>query len=82
VGGGGARRTPRLAARFADELNLPFASVAATARQFARVRAACEAAGRDPARIRVTCAPTRWSGTPGEVVARLRAVADAGASRT
>jgi alkanesulfonate monooxygenase SsuD/methylene tetrahydromethanopterin reductase-like flavin-dependent oxidoreductase (luciferase family) len=48
-GGGGARRTPRLAARFADEFNMPFASLAATARQFARVRAACEAAGRDPA---------------------------------
>jgi hypothetical protein len=36
-GGGGARRTPRLAARFADEFNMPFASLAATARQFARV---------------------------------------------
>ena len=28
VGGGGQRRTPRLAARFADEFNIPFASLA------------------------------------------------------
>jgi len=40
VGGGGPRRTPALAARFADEFNLPFASVADTGEQFARVRAA------------------------------------------
>ncbi|HEX8498395.1 MAG TPA: LLM class F420-dependent oxidoreductase [Actinomycetales bacterium] len=47
VGGGGAKRTPALAARFATEFNLPFAPVDAAATQFARVRAACEAAGRD-----------------------------------
>lgn len=46
VGGGGPRRTPALAARFADEFNLPFANLAPTAEQFARVRAACDAAGR------------------------------------
>jgi F420-dependent oxidoreductase-like protein len=46
VGGHGATRTPRLAARFADEFNMPFASVEDTERQFARVRAAAEEAGR------------------------------------
>ena len=46
LGGTGARRTPRLAARFADEFNVPFASVADSATVFARVREACEAAGR------------------------------------
>jgi F420-dependent oxidoreductase-like protein len=108
VGGGGARRTPELAARFADEFNIPFASVAATARQFQRVRAACEAAGRDPAGIVLSAAQTiccgateaevarraaaigrdrrdlrdnAVAGTPDEVVARLGAFAEAGASR-
>ncbi|MET8546114.1 LLM class F420-dependent oxidoreductase [Kitasatospora sp. NPDC004799] len=46
VGGLGPKRTPALAARFADEFNLPFASVEDTAAQFARVRAAVEQAGR------------------------------------
>jgi F420-dependent oxidoreductase-like protein len=46
VGGGGKRRTPRLAATYADEFNLPFASLAATQEQFGRVRAACEQTGR------------------------------------
>ncbi|MGW0389877.1 LLM class F420-dependent oxidoreductase [Streptomyces sp. NPDC003042] len=46
VGGHGARRTPRLAARYADEFNMPFASVADSERQFGRVREAAEEAGR------------------------------------
>jgi F420-dependent oxidoreductase-like protein len=48
VGGGGKKRTPRLAARYAGEFNAPFASAEDTARLFAGVRAACEEAGRDP----------------------------------
>ncbi|GAA4701994.1 LLM class F420-dependent oxidoreductase [Streptomyces youssoufiensis] len=46
IGGHGAVRTPRLAARYADEFNIPFASVEDSDRQFGRVRAAAEAAGR------------------------------------
>ncbi|MFD7921358.1 LLM class F420-dependent oxidoreductase [Streptomyces sp. NPDC059740] len=46
VGGHGAVRTPRLAARYADEFNIPFASVEDSERQFGRVRAAAEEAGR------------------------------------
>ncbi|MGX1759376.1 LLM class F420-dependent oxidoreductase [Streptomyces lydicus] len=46
VGGHGARRTPRLAAQYADEFNIPFASLEDSERQFGRVRAAAEAAGR------------------------------------
>ncbi|MFG1918643.1 LLM class F420-dependent oxidoreductase [Micromonospora sp. NPDC048898] len=49
LGGTGPKRTPRLAARYADEFNLPFASVPDTAAQFDRVRAACGEIGRDPA---------------------------------
>jgi F420-dependent oxidoreductase-like protein len=40
VGGLGARRTPQLAARFADEFNLPFVSAEESGRYFERVRAA------------------------------------------
>lgn len=46
VGGGGAKRTPRLAATFADEFNMPFASLTDTTAQFGRVREAAAATGR------------------------------------
>ncbi|WP_328308594.1 LLM class F420-dependent oxidoreductase [Streptomyces sp. NBC_00442] len=46
IGGHGATRTPRLAAQYADEFNIPFASIEDSERQFTRVRAAAEAAGR------------------------------------
>jgi F420-dependent oxidoreductase-like protein len=46
VGGRGAKRTPELAGRFADEFNMPFKSVAETATAFARVRAAAQRHGR------------------------------------
>lgn len=48
IGGHGKRRTPQLAARFADEFNVPFADTATTAAAFARVDAACEDLDRDP----------------------------------
>jgi F420-dependent oxidoreductase-like protein len=51
VGGSGKKRTPRLAARFASEFNVPFASAADNARLFAGVRDACEETGRDPASL-------------------------------
>jgi len=48
IGGGGAKRTPRLAAQYADEFNLPFSPLDGFRAQRDRVRAACEAIGRDP----------------------------------
>jgi F420-dependent oxidoreductase-like protein len=48
IGGKGKTRTPRLAARYASEFNVPFSSAADNARLFAGVREACEEAGRDP----------------------------------
>ncbi|ARQ68071.1 LLM class F420-dependent oxidoreductase [Streptomyces marincola] len=48
IGGMGKERTPRLAARYADEFNVPFVSVEDSAAQFGRVREAAEAAGRKP----------------------------------
>lgn len=48
IGGGGKTRTPRLAARYATEFNLPFASIDAFRAQRDNVREACETEGRDP----------------------------------
>jgi F420-dependent oxidoreductase-like protein len=48
IGGYGKTRTPRLAARYADEFNVPFAPPAGFADQRAVVAQACETAGRDP----------------------------------
>jgi len=57
VGGLGPRKTPALAARFADEFNYPFpGSVDTAAAQFDRVRAACKDAGRDPESLRYSAA--------------------------
>ena len=46
IGGHGAKRTPALAAKYASEFNIPFASVEDSERQFGRVRAAAEERGR------------------------------------
>ncbi len=46
VGGSGAKKTPRLAATFADEYNVPFASLDTITTQFDRVREAVDAVGR------------------------------------
>jgi alkanesulfonate monooxygenase len=51
VGGLGKKRTPELAARFADEFNVPFTDPDTAATQFERVDAACAALGRDPAQL-------------------------------
>lgn len=51
VGGLGTRRTPALAARFAAEFNVPFADPEMAGERFQGVRAACEAAGRDPGEL-------------------------------
>jgi len=57
VGGIGPRKTPALAARFADEFNYPFPdSVESAAAQFDRVRAACKEADRDPESLRYSAA--------------------------
>jgi F420-dependent oxidoreductase-like protein len=49
IGGGGPRRTPTLAARFADEFNAGFGE--GVAERFARFRRICEETGRDPATV-------------------------------
>ena len=70
LGGGGARRTPRLAAGYADEYNVPFHSAADSKRQFERVREACEQLGRDPAGLVRSAAVTVCCGSDEAEVAR------------
>lgn len=48
IGGLGAHRTPRLAAKYAAEFNVPFAPLDATEKQFQRVAQAVDEAGRPP----------------------------------
>jgi alkanesulfonate monooxygenase SsuD/methylene tetrahydromethanopterin reductase-like flavin-dependent oxidoreductase (luciferase family) len=48
IGGGGPKRTPALAARYASEFNLPFSSQEFFVQQCDRVRTACTEIGRDP----------------------------------
>jgi F420-dependent oxidoreductase-like protein len=56
IGGHGTKRTPALTAQFADEFNREFASVDDSRAAFERVRAACEAIGRDPATLVLSAA--------------------------
>jgi F420-dependent oxidoreductase-like protein len=74
IGGHGARRTPRLAARFADEFNVGFQSVLESAAGFARVREAVEAAGRHPESMTYSVAQTVCCGKD-EAEFRRRAAA-------
>ncbi|NYF54564.1 LLM class F420-dependent oxidoreductase [Micromonospora purpureochromogenes] len=70
LGGMGPKRTPRLAARYADEFNLPFASIEDTVAQIGRVRAACAEIGRDPATMRWSNALVLCCGRDEAEVAR------------
>ncbi|MFC3688088.1 LLM class F420-dependent oxidoreductase [Aquipuribacter hungaricus] len=56
LGGTGARRTPRLAAAYADEFNVPFAPAEEAVAAFDRVRRACEDVDRDPATMTLSAA--------------------------
>jgi F420-dependent oxidoreductase-like protein len=49
IGGAGPKTTPRLAARYADEYNVPVKGPDVTRAQFERVAKACELLDRDPA---------------------------------
>lgn len=75
VGGGGAKRTPALAARFATEFNLPFVPFDQIAGKFAGVRAACEAIDRDPAELVYSAAFVAAAGaSESEYVSRAAAI--------
>ncbi|KOT96785.1 MULTISPECIES: LLM class F420-dependent oxidoreductase [Streptomyces] len=74
IGGHGATRTPRLAGQYADEFNMPFASLEDTERQFGRVRAAAEAAGRAADALTYSNALVACVGKDDAEVARRAAV--------
>ena len=73
IGGGGAKRTPALAARFASEFNIPFVDVDTLATQFGRVRAAVAAVGRAPESITYSAAFVLCAGRDDAEIARRAA---------
>jgi len=82
VGGHGLKRTPALAARYADEFNVTFPTVEGARESYERVRAACVAIGREAlpvwsAMLVVCCGRTdaeiaRRAAAIGRDVAELR----------
>ena len=58
IGGGGQRKTPRLAAAYADEYNAAFDRVPGTSAAYDRVRAAVAAAGRAESSMTYSAAQT------------------------
>jgi F420-dependent oxidoreductase-like protein len=56
IGGFGPKRTPRLAAKYAEEFNVPFAPLNIVAERVQAAREACEKIGRDPASLVMSAA--------------------------
>ncbi|SUE16175.1 fmn-dependent monooxygenase [Rhodococcus gordoniae] len=73
MGGAGKKRTPALAARYADEFNVPFASLDETKTLFERVRSACREAGRDPEELIYSNALVLCCGRDEDEIARRAA---------
>ena len=75
VGGGGPKRTPALAARYASEFNIGFVTEEVVAAKFAVVRSACEAIGRDPETLKLSVAlPTIVGADDAEIAQRVAAI--------
>lgn len=75
LGGRGVKRTPALAARFADDFNVGFTDLETTRIGHDRVRAACAAIGRDPAQPVYSVAQVVCCGsTPAELSRRAAAI--------
>jgi F420-dependent oxidoreductase-like protein len=85
VGGNGPQVTWRLAARFADELNLDGMSPDEVEAALPVIRSRCEEIDRDPATLRVSLhawwGDDAWSQPGGERVAYLRRLAVLGVDR-
>ena len=77
IGGKGQRRTPKIAAQYADEFNVPFEPVDVTAARFEAVREACRTAGRDPGSMVLSAASTVCCGkNDAEVRRRAAAIGE------
>jgi F420-dependent oxidoreductase-like protein len=75
IGGTGPRKTPRLAAKFADEYNVGFGQVAGTQEAFGRVQQACATAGRPESSMIYSVAQTVCCGrSDAQVKARAAAI--------
>src|SRR5882757_1537758 len=70
IGGGGAKRTPALTAKFASEFNMPFASLDDLKTQYGRVAAALAAAGRAPESLTYSAAFVVCAGRDEAEIAR------------
>ena len=73
IGGGGKKKTPMLAAKFANEFNMPFQALDRYVQQCDRVRAACESIGRDPGSLVYSAALVVCVGTTESEIARRAA---------
>lgn len=73
MGGFGPRRTPRLAARFADEFNVPFAGPEVIGERRDVLDRACDEIGRDPTSIVRSAAQVVCCGADGAEVERRAA---------
>jgi len=81
VGGNGQKVTWRLAARFADELNLDGPELSEIREWLPIIRQRCEEIDRDPATLALS-AEIWWKGSAGEErVDRLEQIADLGLAR-
>ncbi len=75
VGGGGPKRTPALAARYATEFNIGFVAEGVVAEKFRVVRQACESIGRDPETLQLSVAlPTIVGADDTEIERRVAAI--------
>jgi len=75
VGGGGPKRTPALAARYATEFNIGFVAEDVVAEKFRVVRQACESIGRDPETLQLSVAlPTIVGADDTEIERRVAAI--------
>jgi F420-dependent oxidoreductase-like protein len=81
VGGGGKRRTPALAARYATEFNLGFVAVEDVAAAYERVHAACGETGRDAGSLTYSVALTTYCGRDDAEVRRRTDAAGANVDR-
>lgn len=73
IGGGGPKKTPALAARYAAEFNMPFQSIERFTAQCDRVRGACEAIDRDPSSLVYSSALVACVGRDDAEIARRAA---------
>ena len=73
IGGGGPKKTPALAARYAAEFNMPFQTIERFTAQCDRVRGACEAINRDPGSLVYSSALVVCVGSNDAEIARRAA---------